>query len=45
LRATEIEVGLLLNFGQSADFKRLAFDNHRKKQPAPEKSIIENLLS
>lgn len=45
LRATEIEVGLLLNFGQSAEFKRLAFDNHRKKQKPIEKSIIENLLS
>jgi GxxExxY protein len=45
LRATEIEIGLLLNFGQSAEFKRLAFDNQRKKQTAPEKSIIENLLS
>jgi len=45
LRATEIEVGLLLNFGQSAEFKRLAFDNHRKKQSSNETSIIENLLS
>jgi GxxExxY protein len=45
LRATEIEIGLLLNFGQSAEFKRLAFDNHRKKQTAVEKSIIKNLLS
>jgi GxxExxY protein len=45
LKATEIEVGLLLNFGQSAEFKRLAFDNQRKKQKTSEKSIIENLLS
>lgn len=30
LRATEIEVGLLLNFGLKADFKRMAFDNSRK---------------
>lgn len=30
LRATEIEVGLLLNFGLTADFKRMAFDNGRK---------------
>ena len=45
LRATEIEIGLLLNFGQSAEFKRLAFDNHRKKQSPIPKSIIENLLS
>lgn len=31
LRATEIEVGLLLNFGPRPQFKRLIFDNERKK--------------
>ena len=31
LRATRIEVGLLLNFGPKPEFKRLAFDNDRKK--------------
>src|SRR5688572_3477084 len=31
LRATEIEVGLLFNFGIKREFKRLAFDNSRKK--------------
>jgi len=30
LRATEIEVGLLLNFGPKPEFKRVAFDNSRK---------------
>src|SRR5205809_5897000 len=30
LRATEIEVGLLLNFGIRPEFKRLIFDNPRK---------------
>jgi GxxExxY protein len=30
LRATEIEVGLLLNFGVRPEFKRLLFDNARK---------------
>ena len=30
LRATPYEVGLLLNFGPKADFRRKAFDNHRK---------------
>lgn len=35
LRATEIEVGLLLNFGLKPEFKRLIFDN-------PRKSIREN---
>ncbi len=33
LRATEIEVGLLLNFGPKPEFKRLVFDNSRKKRP------------
>jgi GxxExxY protein len=30
LRATEIEVGLLLNFGLKAEMKRMVFDNQRK---------------
>ena len=30
LRATEIEVGLLLNFGPKPQIKRLLFDNSRK---------------
>lgn len=30
LRATSIEIGLLLNFGPKAQFKRLVFDNSRK---------------
>ena len=31
LRATQVEVGLLLNFGIKAEFKRMAFDNSRKQ--------------
>lgn len=31
LRATEIEVGLLLNFGPKPEFKRMVFDNERKR--------------
>src|SRR5579872_2934910 len=31
LRATEIEVGLLLNFGLKAEFRRLVFGNERKE--------------
>ncbi len=31
LRSTKIEVGLLLNFGPRPQFKRVAFDNTRKK--------------
>jgi len=30
LRATRIEIGLLLNFGPQPQFKRLVFDNNRK---------------
>jgi GxxExxY protein len=35
LRATDIEVGMLLNFGLRAEFKRMLYDN-------PRKSIREN---
>ena len=31
LRATDIEVGLLLNFGLKPQFKRMVFDNSRKE--------------
>jgi GxxExxY protein len=31
LKATEIEVGLLLNFGAQPEFKRRVFENSRKK--------------
>jgi GxxExxY protein len=30
LRATDIEVGLLMNFGPKPEFKRLIYDNERK---------------
>ena len=30
LKATPVEVGLLLNFGPKAEFKRKVFDNKRK---------------
>ena len=33
LRATDLEVGLLLNFGPSAQIRRLALDNSRKHGP------------
>ena len=35
LRATEIEIGLLLNFGVKPEFKRLIYDNPRKKLTYP----------
>jgi GxxExxY protein len=31
LKATEVEIGLLLNFGHRAQFRRLIFDNPRKQ--------------
>jgi len=39
LRATEIEIGLLLNFGERPQIRRLIFDNERKKhRGSPEQS-------
>ena len=32
LRATEIEVGMLFSFGLKPEFKRLAYDNSRKRR-------------
>ncbi|RTY90867.1 GxxExxY protein [Flavobacterium sp. GT3R68] len=31
LKATEIEIGLLLNFGETPEFKRFIYSNNRKK--------------
>jgi GxxExxY protein len=33
LKATDIEVGLLLNFGKEPQFKRKYFTNDKKKNP------------
>lgn len=33
LRATNLEVGLLMNFGPKAEVRRLAFSNDRKRLP------------
>jgi GxxExxY protein len=35
LRATNVEVGLLLNFGKKAEFKRKIFTNDRKGKNNP----------
>lgn len=44
LRATEVEVGLLLNFGPAPQFKRMVFDNGRKRiRVNPCESAEENL--
>jgi hypothetical protein len=34
LRASDVEVGLLLNFGPEPQVKQLAFDNDRKRSRA-----------
>lgn len=44
LRATEIEVGLLLNFGLKPEFKRLIFDNPRKAIRGNPRISIADLL-
>jgi GxxExxY protein len=33
LKATEKEIGLLLNFGSKPDFKRMIFTNDKKRKP------------
>ncbi|MCF6271283.1 MAG: GxxExxY protein [Melioribacteraceae bacterium] len=33
LKATNVEVGLLMNFGEEAKFKRMVFENKFKKNP------------
>ena len=44
LKATEIEVGLVLNFGPKPEFKRLIFDNVRKTPPTLESGSILSAL-
>jgi GxxExxY protein len=40
LKSTEVEVGMLLNFGARPQFRRLLFDNERKKiRENPWKSV------
>jgi GxxExxY protein len=40
LKSTEVEVGMLLNFGARPQFRRLLFDNGRKKiRENPRKSV------
>jgi len=42
LKSTEVEVGMLLNFGARPQFRRLLFDNERKKiRGNPWKSVAE----
>lgn len=40
LKSTEVEIGMLLNFGTRPQFRRLIFDNERKKiRESPWKSV------
>ena len=43
LRATDVEVGLLFNFGVKPQFKRFAFENSRKQRKA-ETDLLGSLL-
>ncbi len=45
LKATQYEVGLLLNFGEKADFKRKVFDNPLKGNHAWLRAISEAITS
>jgi GxxExxY protein len=41
LKASNIEVGLLLNFGDTPQFQRLVFDNERKADRKPPEELPE----
>ena len=46
LRATTVEVGLLLNFGKKPEFKRKFFSNSNKTLLSPENgNILQSLFS
>ena len=45
LKATEIEVRLLLNFGPKPEFKRMAFSNERKLPSGQTRPLLEALFS
>jgi len=36
LKASDLEVGLLLNFGRRPEFRRVIYENTRKRRPPPE---------
>jgi GxxExxY protein len=45
LRATDIELGFLFNFGKQAEFKRKYFSNEKKRRPTTSADgILENLF-
>jgi len=45
LRATQIEVGLVMNFGQQPEFKRRVYENARKGSADPKLPLSEDLFS
>ena len=42
LKASDVEVGLLLNFGDTPQFQRLVFDNARKSERKPPQEVGDN---
>jgi GxxExxY protein len=46
LRATDIEIGLLFNFGKLAEFKRKLFENEYKRHlgPKADETILQSLF-
>jgi hypothetical protein len=45
LKATEIEVGLLLNFGEEPEFKRVIYTNDRKNNLKNQIGQIRDILT
>ena len=45
LRATSIEVGLVMNFGHKPEFKRRAFENSRKRSNNDNEPVLKSLFS
>ena len=42
LKATDLEVGLLLNFGRRPEFSRVVFENSRKQRDVVENAPVES---
>ena len=45
LRATSVEVGLVMNFGHKPEFKRRAFENSRKRSNNDNEPVLKSLFS
>jgi len=44
LKATDVEVGLLFNFGKRPQFSRLVYENARKRKPTPVPGNLDEIL-